>query len=80
MLGEPMLTFVLVEERGLVDMNEEPRDFDQTIVEACEDASFVTSAEHNRVCRHCGQTFDTRVLSQVMHHDRPQHEPTRMNR
>ncbi len=54
----------------------EPRDFAQTIVEACEDASFSVSSEHIEVCARCGQTFDRRILHQVIHHDQPEHKPT----
>jgi hypothetical protein len=53
----------------------EPRDFDQTIVEACEDASQLIDPVHIRVCPRCGQRFDSRISHQVIYHDQPVHKP-----
>jgi hypothetical protein len=32
-------------------------------------------AEHMEVCPRCGQSFDNRILHQVIYHDQPIHKP-----
>jgi hypothetical protein len=44
-----------------------------------DDAQIAGSSEHMKVCPRCGQSFDTRILHQVIYHDRPGHKPIDLN-
>jgi hypothetical protein len=44
-----------------------------------EDADPAGGQEHMQVCPRCGQLFDTRLLHQVIYHERPGHKPIELN-
>jgi hypothetical protein len=48
---------------------------DQTAAEAREDGARSAESEHVEVCPRCGQSFDSRILHQVIYHDQPEHKP-----
>lgn len=35
--------------------------------------------EYLEVCPRCGQSFDSRILHQVIYHDQPEHKPIETN-
>ena len=36
-------------------------------------------SKHMEVCPRCGQSFDNRLLHQVIYHDQPGHKPIELN-
>lgn len=35
--------------------------------------------EHMSVCPRCGQSFDSRILHQVIYHEQPSHKPIKLH-
>jgi hypothetical protein len=57
----------------------EQRRTDQTTEEARDDGALSTPPEYVEICPRCGQSFDSRILHQVIYHDQPEHKPIETN-
>jgi hypothetical protein len=57
----------------------EPKGSGQRIPGTQDDADLVHASEHMEVCPRCGQSFDSRILHQVIYHDQPDHKPIELN-
>jgi hypothetical protein len=53
----------------------DPRRSDQTTTGARDDGALSETSEYVEVCPRCGQSFDSRILHQVIYHDQPEHKP-----
>jgi hypothetical protein len=52
---------------------------DQTTTGARDDGALSEASEYVEVCPRCGQSFDSRILHQVIYHDQPEHKPIETN-
>jgi hypothetical protein len=50
-------------------------DSGQRITGNPDDVKLAATAEHMEVCPRCGQSFDNRILHQVIYHEQPTHKP-----
>jgi hypothetical protein len=53
----------------------EPKGSSQRTPGAPDDRQPVDESEHMEVCPRCGQSFDSRILHQVIYHDQLEHKP-----
>jgi hypothetical protein len=53
----------------------DPQRSDQTTKGARDEGALSEASEYVEVCPRCGQSFDSRILHQVIYHDQPEHKP-----
>jgi len=66
-------------ERVVSMIAKEPDGSAQQSSETPDVARLKAASEHMEVCPRCGQSFDTRILHQVIYHNQPSHKPIELN-
>jgi hypothetical protein len=57
----------------------EPDGSDQRPIGTPGEVRLADASDHVKVCLRCGQSYDTRILHQVIYHDQPGHKPIELN-
>jgi hypothetical protein len=60
-------------------IEKEPSDSGQRTTETRDNTELAEASGHIRVCPRCGQSFDSRILHQVIYHGQPSHKPIELN-